>query len=118
MRRRWAVRIVSLAVVVSALSAPVAAQWLTQPTSGIPRTAKGKPNLTAPAPRTPDGRPEFSGLWTTASRTAAADLKPALPWVEALMQQRKEDLFRDSMHVQCLPLGPWYITARGADRNT
>ena len=28
------------------------AQWLKQPTKGIPRTADGKPDLAAPAPRT------------------------------------------------------------------
>jgi len=31
---------------------PAAAQWLRYPTAGIPRTADGKPNLAAPAPRT------------------------------------------------------------------
>lgn len=30
---------------------PAAAQWLDRPWSGIPRTADGKPDLTAPAPR-------------------------------------------------------------------
>ena len=39
------------------------AQWLKQPTPGIPRTADGKPNLTARAPRTPDRRPDLSGIW-------------------------------------------------------
>jgi len=30
---------------------------------GIPRTAQGKPDLTAPAPRGPDGKPELTGVW-------------------------------------------------------
>jgi hypothetical protein len=29
---------------------PLAAQWLDYPTPGLPRTAAGKPNLTAPPP--------------------------------------------------------------------
>jgi hypothetical protein len=48
---------------VIAVSAPVAAQWLNYPTAGIPRTADGKPNLSAPAPRTADGKPDLSGVW-------------------------------------------------------
>ena len=68
-----------VAVVTVLLSAPLAAQWLTQPTPGIPRTADGKPNLAAPAPRTPDGKPDLSGVWTKISpkysRNIAADLK-------------------------------------------
>ncbi len=28
-----------------------------------PKTADGKPNLSAPAPRTADGKPDLSGLW-------------------------------------------------------
>ena len=65
-------------VTVAFLSAPLAAQWLTQPTAGIPRTPDGKPNLNAPAPRTPDGKPDLSGLWNKISpkysRNIAADL--------------------------------------------
>jgi len=43
--------------------ASIDAQWLNQPTPGIPRTADGKPNLSAPAPTTADGKPDLTGLW-------------------------------------------------------
>jgi hypothetical protein len=39
------------------------AQWLNYPTPGIPRLRDGKPNLTAPAPRASNGRPDLSGVW-------------------------------------------------------
>ena len=46
------------------------AQWLNYPTAGIPRTADGKPNLSAPAPRA-HGKPDLSGLWQTDSAPPA-----------------------------------------------
>jgi len=94
------------------LGAPLAAQWLNYPTPGIPRTAGGKPNLTAPAPRTADGKPDLTGLWQRLSpkydRNVAADLKPGEvpPWAETLVQRRMEDLGREHMALQCLPWGP------------
>ena len=106
-----------IAVVVLALSAPLSAQWLTQPTPGVPRTSDGKPNLSAAAPRTPEGKPDFSGLWTKISpkysRNIAADLRPEeiQPWARALVDQRSEDLGREYMNVKCVPLGPGYATA-------
>jgi hypothetical protein len=56
------VLVASVATFVSFLF-PAAGQWLSYPTSGIPRTPDGKPNLSAPAPRTTDGKPDLSGLW-------------------------------------------------------
>jgi len=106
-----------IAVVTLALGAPLAAQWLNQPTPGIPRTPDGKPNLAAPAPRAPDGKPDLSGLWLKISpkysRNIAADLKPddIQPWARALVEQRREDLGKEYMNVKCVPLGPGYATS-------
>jgi hypothetical protein len=106
-----------IAVVTLALGASLAAQWLNQPTPGIPRTSDGKPNLAAPAPRAPDGKPDLSGLWLKISpkysRNIAADLKPddIQPWARALVEQRREDLGKEYMNVKCVPLGPGYATS-------
>jgi hypothetical protein len=106
-----------VAVLTVALSSQLAAQWLTQPTNGIPRTPDGKPNLTAPPPRTPDGKPDLSGLWAKDSpkysRNIAADLKPneVQPWAREVVERRREDLGKDGMQVRCLPLGPAYATS-------
>jgi hypothetical protein len=102
------------AIVWMICAAPAGAQWLHQPTAGIPRTPDGKPNLRAPAPRAADGKPDLSGLWTKLSpkysRNAAADLKPEdiQPWARALVKERRENLGKDYMNVVCLPLGPGY----------
>jgi hypothetical protein len=106
-----------IALVLGALSSPASAQWLNQPTAGIPRTPDGKPNLSAPAPRSADGKPDLSGLWTKISpkysRNIAADLKAEeiQPWARALVEERREDLGKEYMNVRCVPLGPGYTTA-------
>ncbi len=108
---------VVFAIILFALTTPLAAQWVKHPTPGIPRTADGEPNLTAPTPRTADGKPDLSGLWQRISlkyaANIAADLKPAeiQPWAEALVKQRAEDLQKDHMSIQCLPWGPSYSTS-------
>src|SRR5580692_2957722 len=51
------------ALILAAAPAALTAQWLDYPTSGVPRTADGKPNFSAPAPRTADGKPDLSGMW-------------------------------------------------------
>jgi hypothetical protein len=114
--------VIALAVWVT----PLAAQWVHYRTPGIPRTADGKPNLTAPAPRTADGKPDLTGLWDTFGDTAVGnvavrkvgDLKPAdvQPWAQALVQQRAENFGKDNPHYQCLPEGPSYATGGGMKR--
>jgi len=73
---------------------PLAAQWLNYRTPGIPRTPDDKPNLSAPAPNTVDGKPDLSGIWSGPMnsrylRNIAADLKPSeiQPWAQALYRQ-------------------------------
>jgi hypothetical protein len=83
-------------ILAAATCAPALAQWLGYPTAGIPRTADGKPNLSAPAPKTADDKPDLSGIWLVDDRKyffdLAADYKPGeevpmQPWAKALIQQ-------------------------------
>ena len=43
--------------------APLMAQWLDFPAPNVPKNADGSPNLAAPAPRAPDGKPDLGGIW-------------------------------------------------------
>ncbi len=93
-------------------AASLSAQWLGHPTPGLPRTADGKPNLSAPAPRAADGHPDLSGLWGMNSgpySNIATDLKPEdiQPWADALFKKRAPELGRgDPANISCLPQGP------------
>jgi len=95
-----------LSLLFTAFATTVAAQWLNYPTPGIPRTADGKPNLTAPAPRTSDGTPDLTGLWTGFGGVADLKLDDAQPWARALIQQRTDNFGKDNPSYLCLPDGP------------
>ena len=82
------------------------AQWIHEPTRGIPRTADGQPQLAAPAPRAADGKPDLSGIWSLLPAGGGiSELKPSeiKPWAAELQKQRLEDLGKDSPGLQCLP---------------
>ena len=94
------------------MTASASAQWLKYPTPGMPRTADGKPNLSAPAPKTADGKADISGLWLTAGiyiGDIAKDLKPGevpfQPWAQELYNQRRETLSKDDPTGRCIPGG-------------
>jgi hypothetical protein len=99
----------TFAISLSLISSVLQAQWLHEPTRGIPRTPDGKPNLAAPAPKTADGKPDLSGIWfVTTTRGGISLLKPSeiKPWALKLAKEREETLFKDSPSVHCLPNGP------------
>jgi hypothetical protein len=48
------------------------------PTPGIPRGGDGKPTLSAPAPRTPNGKVDLSGIWE-AEPSSPEEIAPFLP---------------------------------------
>jgi hypothetical protein len=54
---------VAAAVIFAAVPALLLAQWPPYPTSNVPKTADGKPNLEGPTPRTAEGHPDFTGIW-------------------------------------------------------
>jgi hypothetical protein len=88
------------------------AQWFKLKTPNVPRTADGKPDGKAPAPRV-SGAPDLSGLWRYDTgpypNNVVVDLKPEeiKPEVTALYKQRMEDLGKDDPSTfRCLPPGP------------
>src|SRR6266446_10917190 len=102
----------AVVAVLFAFPAPACAQWLKVPVKGIPRLADGTPNLSAPAPKTADGKTDLSGLWQPTSRyiaNIASDLKPEevpfRPWAEALYKQRQETKSKDDPTGHCIPGG-------------
>ncbi len=90
-----AVRHVVALCLLGAVTAP--AQWYSLPSKDTPRTAAGKPNMTAPMPLTAAGHPNLEGVWRTAAaqlHNAAADLKPDevkfLPWAKKVFDARQD----------------------------
>src|ERR1700689_2188471 len=105
MRTFW----IAYAAMTAASLAP--AQWLNYPTAGIPRTANGKADLAAPAPKKPNGQPDLSGIWQVPGLkyliNIAADLRaadvPFQPWAADEYKKRMDNLGKDDPNNFCLP---------------
>jgi hypothetical protein len=85
------------------------AQWLNYRDPKAPRTADGKPNLKAPAPKLPDGTPDFTGIWGAPNGKYLDNLGadgieiPMQPWAEQLYKERVANNAKDRPSGRCLP---------------
>ncbi|MBV8906506.1 MAG: hypothetical protein JOZ22_22940 [Acidobacteriia bacterium] len=116
---RHTVRVSAYAVAAMVASA----QWVNVPKGAIPRTADGRPNLSAPAPKLADGTADLSGIWEPNAnkylRDIAADLKPGdvpfQPWAKTVFEQRADGSHsREDPDANCLPQGVPKIDAAPA----
>jgi hypothetical protein len=115
------VTLTRLVRILCVLPAVAPAQWFDYAHKGIPRTADGKPNFTAPAPKTPEGRPDLSGIWLAdqwnpagrrpvTAPAARPQAPPMLPWAEKVFAERRANLGKDNPEVRCMPQGIPYAS--------
>jgi len=115
----WLGAMLALAIT-CAMGGTAAAQWLTLPLPGTPRTADGKPNLNSPTPHTADGKPDLSGIWRADTMRYNANLAPVgtevpmLPWAAEVYKHRVDTQGYDRPMTRCMPHGvPDAMTVAG-----
>lgn len=90
-----------------AAASPLQAQWFDWDPPGIPRTADGKVDMSAPAPRTLDGHADFSGMWVpTDARGTLFDLDKYQSWALDVMAEQERTFYVNDPRFNCLPDGP------------
>ena len=99
-------RLFFAALVLVLQAIPAGAQWLDRKTPGIPRTADGKPNLAAPAPRGPDGKIDLTGVWNGPVPELLLDAANEKPSTHATVLKRQSEYWKTRPSYQCLPSGP------------
>ena len=129
-----------LAVLVTALSSTLLAQWPNHPDPTVPRTKTGEPDLDAPVPRTADGKPDLTGLWEGQNafpgrggapppppdappqagfRDVGQNIKGGLPLTplgQEILKKRVADNSKDNPEAWCLPMGIMQFHTQGAPR--
>src|SRR5688572_11419323 len=111
-RNMWT-RLASAVVAIVVMAVPAAAQWRNLPMDSVPPGPDGKPNMSAPTPRTRDGKPDLSGIYTHPYRyfqNLAADLGldnvPMTPEARKIHAARETGLLGyEEPDARCLPQG-------------
>jgi hypothetical protein len=135
------IRSVAVILVAVVMRSSVAAQWPPYPTPEVSRLANGQPNLEGPAPRTPQGTSDLSGLWRYVRRpglpepqagalgqprvgtsqfwdigTGLAEPIPFTPWARDVLAKRMADNSKDNPDAHCLPIGIMQLHTHGDPR--
>jgi hypothetical protein len=98
-------------LLIAAVHPAQAAQWSSSALPNTPRSADGKPNLSAPAPKTSDGKPDLSGVWRIADgrylQNIAVELgeAPFQPEAAVVYKERAAALGKGRPSERCIPHG-------------